>query len=187
LGKKLDAELGGNFEKLLFNCLQAAEEVYDPGFHNDDKMKEDTQKLYKMGQGSWGTDETGLFKILCASPPEYLKKLNLNYAEKHGFTLVKALETELGGDVKKASMYMLNMKVKPYETVANLIETACKGMGTNELLLTCCIIRYQSIMKEVMLAYIELFGKTIQDRVRGEVGGDYRALLLAVLEAADEN
>jgi hypothetical protein len=184
LGKVLDSELGGHFEKLVFNCLQAAEEEYDDGFHNDDKTKQDAEKLYKMGQGSFGTDEAGLFKILCASPPEYLKKLNLLYAEKYGFTLVKALETELGGDVKKAAMYMLNMKVKPYEEVARLIDTACRGFGTNELLLSCAIIRYQSIMKEVMLAHVELFGSTIEDRVKSEVGGDYERLLLAVLEAA---
>jgi hypothetical protein len=184
LGKVLDSELGGPFEKLVFNCLQAAEEEYDAGFHNADKMKEDAEKLYKMGQGKFGTDESGLFKILCACPPEYLKKLNLLYAEKYGFTLVKALETELAGDVKKAAMFMLNMKIKPYEEVARLIDTACKGFGTNELLLTCAIIRYQCIMKEVMLAHVELFGTTIEDRVRSEVGGDYRALLLAVLEAA---
>jgi hypothetical protein len=39
-------------------------------------------------------------------------------------------------------------------------------------------------MKEVMLAHVELFGTTIEDRVRSEVGGDYQKLLLAVLEAA---
>jgi hypothetical protein len=94
LGKVLDSELGGPFEKLVFNCLQAAEEEYDEGFHSDDKMKKDAEKLYKMGQGKFGTDESGLFKILCSCPPEYLKKLNLLYAEKYGFTLVKALETK---------------------------------------------------------------------------------------------
>jgi hypothetical protein len=187
LGKALDKEMGGDFEKLIFTCLQATEETYDPGFHNAEKMKEDAEKLYKMGQGKFGTDEAGLFKILCASPPEYLQKLNLIYAEKYGYTLVKAMETEFRGSTAPAAMFMLNMKVKPYEAIATLIETACKGFGTNELLLTCTILRYQSIMKEVMLAHIELFGKTVQESVQSEVSGDYRALLLTVLESVDQN
>jgi hypothetical protein len=187
MGRTLDKEMGGDFEKLIFTCLQATEEEYDEGFHNEEKMKEDAVKLYKMGQGNWGTDEAGLFKIVCASPPEYLQKLNLLYAEKYGFTLVKAMETEFRGTTGPAAMFMLTMKVKPYEAVATLIEKACKGFGTDELLLTCTLLRYQNIMKEVMLAHIELFGKTIQERVQSEVGGDYRSLLLTVLESADQN
>ena len=44
----------------------------------------------------WGTDEKGLFKLLCASPAEYLEKLNLVYADKYGYTLLKTMEKELG-------------------------------------------------------------------------------------------
>lgn len=97
------------------------------------------------------------------------------------------METEFRGKTGPAAMFMLNMKVKPYEAIANLIKTACKGFGSNELLLTCTILRYQSIMKEVMLAHIELFGKTVQERVQTEVGGNYRALLMTVLESSDQN
>lgn len=185
LGRKLDGELGGALEQLVFNVLQGAEEEYDPDFHTEDKMKEDVDKLYEMGQGKFGTDEKGLFKLLCASPSEYLKKLNLLYADKHGYTLVKALENELGGDVEKAAMFMLGMKLKPYEEVAKLIKEACKGMGTNELLLTSALIRYQGIMKGVMLAHIELYGQTVQDRVKSEVGGDYQRVLMEILEAVE--
>lgn len=183
LSRKLDGELGGALDQLIFNVLQAAEEVYDPQYHNDSKMAEDIEKLYKMGTGKWGTDEKGLFKILCASPPEYLKKLNLAYAEKHGYTLTKVLDKELGGHVRKAAMFMMGMKLKPYEEIANLIKTSCAGIGTNELLLTTILIRYTSILPQVMIAHIELFGKSIHERVASEVGGDYKKLLLQILEA----
>ena len=127
LGRVLDSELGGAFEALIFNSLQGCEEGYDPEFHTEDKMKEDVETLFKMGQGKWGTDEKGLFKLICASPPEYLKKLNLMYADKHGYTLLKVFEKELGGDAGRAGVFMLGMKLKPYETIAKLIDTACKG------------------------------------------------------------
>ena len=65
--------------------------------------------------------------MICASPPEYLQKLNLVYAEKYGFTLLKAMETEVGGKGGRAGIFMLGMKLKPYETIAKLIDSACKG------------------------------------------------------------
>ncbi len=169
--------------RLVFNCLQGGEESYDPTYHTADKAKEDAETIYKKGQGSWGTDEKSIFKILCAAPPEYVKKLNDAYADKYGYTLFKAMEKELSGNVSDGTLHMLGMKLKPYETAAKLIKAACAGMGTDELLLTCSIIRYQHVMKEVMAAHIELFGKSIHDRVRNEVKGNFKALLLEVLNA----
>lgn len=98
------------------------------------------------------------------------------------------MEKELGGlgesGVKDATLYLIGMKLKPYETMAMLIKDACAGFGTDELLLTCCCIRFQGVMSEVMTAHIELYGKTIHDRVRKEVGGKYKALLLQILDTA---
>jgi hypothetical protein len=149
LGRILDSELGGDLEKLIFNCLQAGEQDFDPEFHTEDLVKQDVETIYQAGQGSFGTNESGFFKVLCSRPPEHLKAVNLAYADKHGYTLVKALETELGGDVADASMFMVGMKLKPFETVAHLIKKSCAGFGTNELLLTCCLLRYQPILKGV--------------------------------------
>lgn len=156
LGSTLAGELGGDLESLVLNCMQASEETYDPNFHNNDLMKDDMETIYKAGQGSFGTNEKGLFKILSQRPSKYLKELNLKYADKHGYTVVKVLEKELGGKVEEAASFMLGMKLKPYDAIASLIKSACAGFGTNELLLTCSVLRYQSVMKEVMEAHIEL-------------------------------
>lgn len=51
LGGFMDSELGGNMEALIINCLQAAEEAYDPDYHTEDKMAEDVDALYEMAQG----------------------------------------------------------------------------------------------------------------------------------------
>lgn len=79
---------------------------------------------------------------------------------------------------------MLGMKVKPFETMATLIKTACAGIGTDEFLLTCCIIRYQHVMAKVMSSHIEQFGKSIHERVRSETSGNYREALMATLNTA---
>ena len=135
----------------------------------------------------FGTDEKGFFKLLCASPAEYLEKVNLAYADKYGFTLMKAMETELGGDAGNAGLFMLGMKLKPYLTIAKLLKSAVKGFGTDELLLTSCLIRYQPILKSVMEAYIEEYGETLQDVVKSETRGDYEKLLIKILDSAIGN
>ena len=186
LGKVLASELHGDMERLVFNCLQAAEAPYDPQYHTSDLAADHAQQIHDKGQGKfWGTDEKGIFKILCASPPEHLQAINATYAGKYGYTLMKALEKELGGllekQLRKATLHLIGMKLKPYETMAGLIKDACAGFGTDELLLTCCIIRYQTVMTHVMGQHIEQYGKTVHDRVRSEVGGKYKTLLLQVL------
>ena len=105
----------------------------------------------------------------------------MQYADMYGYTLPKAMEKELSGDAKNAAVFTLGFKLKPYETVAKLIKSACAGIGTDELLLTCCIIRFQSIMPQVNIAHMELFGKSVQDRIRSEVRGNYKDLLLALM------
>jgi hypothetical protein len=180
----LDAELGGAFETLIFNCMQGSEQDYDPDFHTDELVNEDVSALYTMGEGKFGTDESGLFKLLCSRPPEHLKKVNLAYAEKHDVTLFKILDDELGGKTRDATLYMLGMKMRPYETVAKLIKTACKGVGTNELLLSTTIIRYQICLTPIMVAYTELYGDTIQELIKNEVGGDFERLLVDICDNA---
>lgn len=153
---------------------------YDESKYDDARLKEDIATLHKDGLGSFGTNEKGLFRILCSAPAEYMQKLNLGYAEEHGFTLTKALEKELRGDSEKAALFLAGMKLKPYEEVARLIDTACRGFGTNETLLINTLIRFQSHMKKVEEAHVEKYGKKIDDRIKSETGGDFKKVLLEI-------
>jgi len=184
LGRVLDAELGGDLEKLIFNCLQGCEEEFDEEYHNEELVEADVAAIHEAGQGSWGTDESGFFKIIIARPSEHLEAVNDLYADKHGYTLFKVMENEIGGIVGDACLFELGMKFRPYKTIAKLIKNACAGFGTNELLLTCCLIRYQPILRGVMDAHEELFIKSVEDRITDECGGDYEKLLLEVCAAA---
>jgi Annexin len=186
LSKLLAKELGGDMERIAFNCLQASEEVYDAQFHTMDKAASDAETIHKKGQGKlWGTDEKGIFKILCASPAQHVQQINDVYAKKYGYTLYKAMEKELGGmlesNVRDATLHMIGMKLaNPYEAMARVFKTATDGIGTNELLLTCSTIRYQPLLHHVMGAHIEMSGKTIQERIKSETTGAYKKCLVQV-------
>lgn len=184
----ITSESGGDMRKMFTSCLQAAEEPFDPDFHTEDKALEDAEALYKAGQGKWGTDEETFFKLIILAPPKYLKMVNDVYSDKYGYTIAKAMEEELSGSARDAAVFTVNMRLKPYEAIATLIKSACKGIGTDELLLTCCIIRYQDLLAHVNFAHEEMFGKSIHDRVRSECSSDYKKILLALLnKASPEN
>merc|ERR1712045_425183 len=104
------------------------------------------------------------------------------YADKYGYTLFKAFEKELNHIAGEAALFTLGMKLKPYETIAKLVKKATAGMGTNEMLLTCTLIRFQDLMGQVYVAHEKLFEKSIHQRVRDETSGDYKRILLAVLD-----
>lgn len=186
LGVDLSGELGGDFERLIFHCLQGSEMELDEDYHTDEQAEEDCQAFYEAGQGRWGTDEKSLFKIIANSPPEYLEKVNELYVEKYECTLLNALKRELGGDVEKGAMQAVGVKLKFDETIAELIKSTCKGFGTDELGLTCCVVRYLSVMPSVNEKHAELFEKTVQDRIQSETGGDYRKLLSSAVNFACE-
>jgi Annexin len=174
-------EVKGHFEQLLLNSLQGIEEEYDESKFDDDRLKDDIKKLHKMGLGKMGCDEAGIFKMVCAAPPDYLKKLNIGFAEEHGYTLKMALERELKGDTEAAATFIVGIKVDPYDEVAKLVNKACAGFGTNEALLQATLIRYQGIMNQVKLSYIDAYGKTIQDTIKAECGGDYEDILQLIV------
>lgn len=144
-------------------------------------------RLFTMPDRGASEPMRRVYKCLCAAPPEYLELINEEYTDKYGYTLWKALEKELGGvgekNLRQASVYLVNMKLKPYFAMLKLIEDACKGFGTDEDYLTCCIIRFQPHLANINALYIEEYGKPLHDLIRSEAGGKYEKLLLAIVNA----
>jgi len=184
LGQKIAGEVSGGFERLLFNALQGIEEEYDSEFHTEEKAEADAEVFYEAGQGSWGTDESELFKVLCASPPEHLNAINEKYIEKYGYTLWKAVEKEMSGTLQDATLYLIGFKTKPAEEAARIIKKACAGFGTDELALSCSIVRFHNILGEVGPAHEELFQKTLRQRLKSETTGKYEKLLLKIVDTS---
>ena len=180
----VSGETSGDYKKVLLHSLQAAEQTFDEEYDTDERAMEDAEAIFEGGQGRMGTDEKLIIKLIMTSCPKYLNLVNDYYADIYGYTLFKAVEEEFSGDGKDALLFTLGMKLKPFDTIAKLIKTACEGFGTNELLLTSILIRYQYFLNNANAAHQRLFkNKTIQTRVLDETSGDYEDLLLAVTGA----
>lgn len=180
----VSSELSGVLKKLHLACLQGLEEIFDSTYHNVSKAEEDADAFHAAGEGKWGTDEAALIDIICKAPPRYLQMIDDAYVAKHNHNLERALEKELSGKGKKAAIYHLNMKLKPYETAAEHIKSCCAGLGTDELGLSCAILRFQYILPQVQVEHINMSSKTIEDRVNSETSGDYRKLLVQMIKVA---
>ena len=184
LSQQVTSQCSGDLKAILKAAFIAAEEEFDPDYHTKEKAIDDAEILYNAGQGRWGTDESAMAKVIMLSPPKYLKIINAVYCDKYGYNLMKAFEQEMNKNGGDAAKFTIGMKLKPFDTIATLIKKSTKGIGTNELLLTSCIIRYQDLMGYVSLAHEALFEKSIHKRVKDEVSGNYETLLITLLNKA---
>ena len=129
-----------------------------------------------------GTDEDALFSVLLKSPPEHLKQVNYKYVDRTGYSITKSLEDELSGHAKDAAIHLVNMKLKPIDTAVQLIEKSMKGMGTKEYHLTAAILRYQSLLHEILPVYEDKYGERLEDRIKSELSGDFEKLIVRMID-----
>lgn len=177
----MDSELSGDLKKFILTCLQELTEEYNPAIHTDEKAEEIAETIYNAGQGKWGTDEKTFFRTIISTPAEFLPRVDYIYSRKYGNTLEKAVKKELGGKTEDACLFAVGMILNPYETIAQLFESTMKGLGTDEDRLTACVVRYQHILPKVKDAYKKKYGKSLRDRIHGEVSGKYRDLMLRLI------
>ncbi|OQR84013.1 hypothetical protein ACHHYP_14023 [Achlya hypogyna] len=57
-----------------------------------------------------------------------------------------------------------------------------KSIGTDEYGLSATLVRYQHLLPQINQAYHATYGTPLKERIHGETRGDYRKLLLAVLD-----
>lgn len=175
-------ECGGKLGKFLQESLEELIPEYDADIYTPEKALADAHAYYEAGEGKWGTDEKSMFRLICRSPSEHLVAVDTAYTKLHGNNMLKAAEKELGGTCEDAVVFALGMHLMPHDTVAQLIESACKGLGTDEDKLMMCIARFHQIMPEVRQAYHDRYGKSLHDRVAGETSGDFKKLLLEMID-----
>uniref|UniRef100_H3HB94 Annexin n=1 Tax=Phytophthora ramorum TaxID=164328 RepID=H3HB94_PHYRM len=183
LAVTLNAELSGDFRKVVMAVLQSPQVPYNPAVHNAAKAEEEAIALYKAGQGRLGTNEEVFVGILVKAPAELLKMMDAVYVAKYNNNIVKAVDKEFSGDAKKSLNYLVRSTLDPYPAIAEVFEKTMKGFGTDETGLSTALVRYQSVLPYVKAAYKKLYHEELRDRISGETSGDYKKLLLEVFDA----
>ena len=96
------------------------------------KIDEKIRKISEACKG-FGTDELHLIKALAYCTPHERVQVATRYEEVQGKNLKKVLKSECGNSDFGRALQLL--AVGPDETECDIIKAACKGLGTDELLL----------------------------------------------------
>ncbi|EGZ04896.1 hypothetical protein PHYSODRAFT_342845, partial [Phytophthora sojae] len=183
LVKVLSGELSGDLKKVILAAMQGDVPSFDPAVHTSAKAAADADALYKAGEGKWGTDEETFIRIVVSSPGQHLKDVDAAYSKKYKKTsIVKAIKGEFKGDAQAALLFHVRMVFEPFELLASLFESTMKGLGTDEYGLSAAVVRYHVLLPEVKTAYKKLYGKELSQRIRGDTSGEYRDLLLPIVD-----
>lgn len=176
----IENDLSGNTEKLALKLLEPEDYERDP--EDEKQVLEDVEKLYKAGQGKFGTDEGVFIRILGGSSREYREKLYWSYAEntKKGTALTKAIESEFSGTLEK----MLVALVQPtYLYYIDVLFEAMDGMGTDEdTLIRVLVTQKERHLQKIAEEYLNAKGKTLEKHIESECGGNLQKALQAVLD-----
>ncbi|KAG7387821.1 hypothetical protein PHYBOEH_008118 [Phytophthora boehmeriae] len=187
LVKIMRGELSSSLRRVIMTALQGDMAAFDPAVHTSAKAAADADALYKAGEGKWGTDEEPFIRIVVLSPPEHLRNIDAVYSKKYQYkkkptNVIKAIKGEFSGDAQTALLFRARMVFEPFELLADLFERTMKGMGTDEYALSTVVVRYHAMLPQIKTAYKKLYGKELSKRIRGDTSGEYRDLLLALVD-----
>jgi len=170
----LEHETSGDLKKLLIHRLKnISEEKGD--------VDNDVKLLYEAGQGRLlGHDDQVFYNVLAHRGKEYTQALSVAYANKHNKSLPAIVEKELGGDFKRALVAI----VTPTPTyLSNMLHEAMKGLGTdNSAVIRIIASQRGRHLKEIGAHYLATHDIPLKKRVSDECSGDYKKILVGVIE-----
>ncbi|KAG2839012.1 hypothetical protein PC111_g4026 [Phytophthora cactorum] len=184
LGKILNGDLSGSLKKVIETAMRGEVVEFDASVHTSAQSSADADRLYKAGEGRWGTDKKTFINILVLSPAQHVRNINRAYMVKHKSGLIGAIKAEFSGDTKRALLFLVRSVLEPMDLLAELFETALKRAGKNAYGLSAWVVRYFHLLERIFIAYRRLYRQDLRIRIRSVVRGEYRQLLLSVFDAA---
>lgn len=147
---------------------------------NDEKLKKDVEELHKA-ISEQGNKEY-LLNVLTIRSPAELKFINDSYYEEYGMYLKEALSSKHSGDDLKILISILEINLNASAYFAALLVETFKGLGTNDDALIRTIIGRMNIdLKDICEEFRKKSGKTLSERVKEECSGEYKEILLQLL------
>ncbi|XP_058089433.1 annexin D5-like isoform X2 [Magnolia sinica] len=176
LNGELFGPLSSNI-KLLIACLNAERD--EGTVANQSTVEEDAKKLYKDGEGKWGTNEKTFIRIFTQSNRAHLAAVASVYHRLYGNSLEKAVKKETSGDFMFGLLTLLGCAENPAKCFAEVLYKAMKGLGTNDTtLIRVMVTRAEIDMNYIKVEYAKIHGKSLRDAIQSDTSGDYRTFLI---------
>ncbi|VDO00711.1 unnamed protein product [Rodentolepis nana] len=182
-GKSLEdevrSETSGDFRRVLIAILQSSRSV------DSDKSlaRVNAQELFEAGEDKIGTDESTFVRMICSSSFKQIRYINEYYQEITGHDLITAIAKETSGDFKKALTRVVQVAINFAGTIAELLYSSMKGLGTDDTNLIRIILSYAETDLGKIKAWFDAnYEKSLVEMISGDTSGDYRKFLLAIVE-----
>uniref|UniRef100_A0A8C2I7R1 Annexin n=1 Tax=Cyprinus carpio TaxID=7962 RepID=A0A8C2I7R1_CYPCA len=151
----------------------------------------DAKWLNKAIKGA-GTDTNILIEILASRTNKQIKEMSAAFAEETKKTPMQKLKTEVSGDFGKAIILLAegardestNVNAdKAREDAKALYQAGEKRLGTDESKFIEILCK-RSIphLRQTILEYKNISGKTLQKSIEKEISGDLEELLVAIVK-----
>ena len=179
--KDVKGDFSGNLEKLLvalLNCSRS--ENAQP---NQQTIEQYAQQLIKGGIKRLGTDEKLFIDILTKCSTKEIQVLAQIYETLAGESLLKSIDKEFSGNLKKTLKTIIYANTTPSEYFASRVHEAVKGAGTKDkLLMRILITRDEVDMPQIKECYKKLYGKDMVQAVKDDTTGDYKKILVELCD-----
>ncbi|KAH3698334.1 annexin-B12-like [Dreissena polymorpha] len=179
--KDIMSDTSGHFKRFLVSQLAAGrmEDVTVDGALADREAKE----LFEAGANKVGTDESCFNRILSLrSYPQLLATFNA-YRKNHGKEIDDAIKTETSGYLEDGYLSVVKLARNVPAYFAERLHNCMKGAGTKESTLNRVIVTRSEIdMVQIKSEFQRMYGKSLASFIKGDTGGDYERLLLALIK-----
>ena len=180
LEKWVRGDTSGNFRNLLIALLQCNRST---NLTADPMMcQNDAQALYQAGEGRWGTDEATFIRLFATRSAAELAMIDNCYSRLRGKGLLKAIEKEFSGDIRKLLETIVEGLLDPAAYFAKKIRDCVKGLGTKDTRLVRILVsRSEKDLGYIKQAYQRLFGRDMLHDVRDDTSGYYKEILTGLI------
>ena len=133
-------------------------------------------------KGKIKIDEDKMNKYFALSSPVELMHLAREFHREYGKSLIKVVEDQFSGDIRKLIKTIFYANISPSEYFATRIREAVEGAGTNEKILNRVIITRNEVDMDVIKEYYSiLYSRDLVEDVKSDTSGEYRSLLVALI------
>jgi len=181
LESDLGGDTGGHFERLMISlCTGNRQEDSGVDF---DKAQADAQELFDAGENKVGTDESVFNKILAAQGFEQLRVVFKLYGKLGDHSLEEDIDSEFSGDIKDGLLAIVKCVNNRPAYFAERLYHSMKGAGTKDVeLIRVVVSRCEIEMKQIKDEFLKMYEQTLEDFIENDVSGDYRKLLLRLVQ-----